>query len=127
MSNQVYGCDGHLHEITAEDLKKGNVLRSLESEPGAHHSFADAIVVDVYFKDHNGGRIASHEAERFAKKDLYVNVARPYAFVSGADTCCPSVLTGVEQFEIPASRLTGPDSRYRLVVQSTGLAANHTT
>lgn len=126
MADQIYKTDGHLHEATADDIRKGNVLRPVQSE-GTTYAFGDTVIVDVYFKDRHGHRLSSVDSEKVQYKTLYAKLARPYCFVSGAETCCPSVLTGVEQFEVEASRLHGPDSPYRLVVQSTGKAANYTT
>jgi len=37
--------------------------------------------------------------------DVYVRLARPYAYASCVGTTTPGVLTGVEEFEIPASKL----------------------
>lgn len=127
MGNQVYRTDGHLHEATADDVRKGNVFRPVQQSEGTTYAFGDSVVVDVFFNDRHGRRLSGHEADQASDKRLYAKLARPYCFVSGAETCCPSVLTGVEQFVVEASRLHGPDSPYRLVVQSTGLAANYTT
>ena len=127
MSNSVYQCDGNLHEVTSDDLRRGNVLRPIQSEPGAVYSFADSIIVDVFFRDPNGNQLSIVDHVKVLDKRLCVKLARPYAYVSGVDTTCPAVLTGVEHLELYASRLIGPDARYRLVVKSNGKASNHIT
>lgn len=106
--------DGRTRLVTWDDLvqPRGMVLRMVQSDPAALPSFSDHIVVD---------------AQPDERGDLQVTVARPYCFVSGAETTSPTVLTGVSQYKVAASRLVGPESLFRVVVQSRGDVARHLT
>ncbi len=122
-----FQCDGHIGEILECHIEKGTVLRSIESD-GGQSSFSDCVILDVFYRDGRGMRVPSNDSPyKYRDPVAYVKLARPYAFVSGAGTCCPSVLTGVEEVEISVEKLLLKSSRYRVVLQSTGLAAQHTT
>lgn len=108
--------DGRTRTVTWDDFMpekcRGTVLRMVQSDPSALPSFSDQLVVNTTTND---------------RGDLQVTLARPYAFVSGAGTTSPTVLTGVEQYVVPASRIVGPDSPFRVVLLSTGQVQSHTT
>ncbi len=101
--------DGHVRPATAADLGPGTILRmgnAFPTDSGGtwiSSSFSDCVVVKTRMDGH---------------KDLWVTLARPYAFVHGTGTTSPTVLTGVEQYEVLADRLIGGASQYRLVVMS---------
>jgi hypothetical protein len=71
----------------------GNVVRSSQDP------FSDCVVVKV---DREWNR---------------VTLARPYVYVSGANTACPTVLTGVENFEVSFENL---QRFYKKVVEPCG-------
>lgn len=110
--------DGHTRQITDADLVRGHVVRSVNHEftnaaydPQASYAFSDCVILDVI--SINGRKL--------------VKLARPYCHVANADTACPTVLTGVEQFEVSAEDLCREGQSYRLVVLSTGKPESHTT
>lgn len=110
--------DGRMFPVTEADLVRGAVLTMVESDGGTH-SFADHVIVDVYETDSLGRRVepgSKAPATRFRM----VRLARPYAYVSSADTVCPTVLQGFEDYTVLASNLTGPESHFRVRVRSTG-------
>lgn len=117
--------DGRLFPVTEADVVRGAVLRMVHRSDGSVAPFSDFVVVDAWDVDSHGLRL--HEAEAVFKKGRHVRLARPYAFVSGAETCAPTVLTGVEYLEVPLERLLSEDSLLSAVVQSTGLVATHLT
>lgn len=102
--------DGHTRQITKADLVKGRVIRDIRLDTNGEqvsHAFSDCVIVDVHGET--------------------VKLARPYCYVASADTCCPTVLTGVERFEISPKRLCAQTCSYKLVVMSTGEPAKFTT
>lgn len=122
----LFQYDGHTRRITDADLVRGHVLRWVmheTSETGSSVSstpvFSDCVIMDVFYR---GGQHPIQEKTG----DKYIKLARPYCYVSGADTACPSVLTGVEHFEVRAERLCRYGDQYKLVVQSTGEPAKYT-
>jgi len=102
--------DGRLFPVTKEDLLPGAVLRMVTPSDGSVSSFSDFVVVGWTSSLKNA-----------------VRLARPYAFVSGAGTTSPTVLTGVEYLEVTVERLLADNSQFSAVVQSTGLVAEHLT
>jgi hypothetical protein len=71
----------------------GNIVRSSQDP------FSDCVVVKV---DREWNR---------------VTLARPYVYVSGANTACPTVLTGVENFEVSFENL---QKHYTKIIQPSG-------
>ena len=67
----------------------GDVIRP----NGAHSAFADCLILGFSNKDKHG--------------DVYVKLARPYAYASSVGTVGPTVLQGVEVFEITVTKLRG--------------------
>ncbi len=112
--------DGRMLPVTPADLVRGNVLCHLDHEGGTS-AFSDCVVVDVYETNGTGDRITPLDAERGAKP-VYrmVRLARPYVYVSSAETACPTVLQGFEDYVVLADSLTDQDSRFRVRCQSTG-------
>lgn len=106
--------------MTAADIVKGNVVRMV-SEDGTASPFADSVIVDIYDVDSKGARKYDGKPSRFERM---VRLARPYIYVSGAGTCCPSVLTGFEDYAVPITAFTRAKSCFRIVVQSTGTPSN---
>lgn len=114
--------DGRMFPVAHGDLVKGNVLCSLDHEGGTS-AFSDCVIVDVFDADKSGRKITSLDVKNGAKAEyLMVRLARPYIYVSCADTACPGVLQGFEDYTVLADSLTDRDSRYRVRVQSTGKA-----
>ena len=68
-------------------FRAGEVLRGTNDE----HPFCHCIILGFSGPDKHG--------------DVYVKLARPYAYASCVGTTSPGVLTGVEEFAIPASKL----------------------
>ncbi len=121
--NRPYACDGHLVDVTPDGLRKGNVLRTVEADSGVP-AFSDQVIVDIFYQTASGTRLRDDEVYKYLKGVQMVKLARPYAYVSGADTCCPVVLTGVEHYEVEMNKLCAEGSRFKLVVNSTGEAAH---
>lgn len=111
--------DGRLFPVVPEDLVKGNVLTTVE-DGGHSHSFSDCVIVDVYDVDRSGKKVFSADAPKAVPEYRTVRLARPYAYVSSADTACPSVLQGFEEYTVFVADLVKKDSRYRVRCQSTG-------
>lgn len=83
--------DGKLRDIRfTSDVPAGAVVRM----KGDTSPFADCIVLGLV-PNNTGG---------FPSKSL--KLSRPYAFVSGADTLCPTVLLGSENLTVPFDVLT---------------------
>lgn len=106
--------DGRLFPVTEADLVRGAVLRMVNTSDGSVPSFSDFVVVEV-------------KTVKDGFSEPRVVLARPYAFVSCAETTAPTVLTGVERIEVQAGRILAEDSPFSAVVQSTGLVAEHLT
>ncbi len=114
--------DGRMFPVTYTDLVRGNVLCSLNHEGGTS-AFSDCVIVDVFDADKSGRKITNLDVKNGAKAEyLMVRLARPYIYVSNANTACPGVLQGFEDYTVLADALTDRDSRYRVRVQSTGKA-----
>lgn len=104
--------DGRVFPVTEVDLVRGAVLRM--AREGVWSTYSDCLVVDV-------------RTVKDGRSEPTVLLARPYAYVSCSETTSPGVLTGVEQFEVPVSRLLAEGSSFSAVVQSTGLVATYIT
>ena len=94
MSNDItYACTV-LHALDAKGNKvtyqSGDVIRRDNCEPEA---WTDCIILGF----------SSPRQEPFG--DVFVKLARPYAYASCIGTTGPGVLTGVETFAIEASKL----------------------
>lgn len=114
--------DGETRLVQEADLVPGTVVRILNavvpSSSGGRQvaaGFSDCLV------------LSGPESKAGDGGARYVRLARPYAFVSGADTASPTVLTGYEPLEVPVGRLTGPGSPFRTVLRSTGAPQTATT
>lgn len=112
--------DGHLDLIRVEDVKRGNVLRTVGKD-GSQSAFSDHVILDVYKVNKYG--VPLHEPILQEVTDTHVRLSRPYAYVSLIETACPTILTGVETYSVNLSTLLREDSRYRVVCQSTGQPA----
>jgi hypothetical protein len=104
MNNQ----DGLMKRIVASDLTPGTVLRMLHSlnEDGTWDMnravpFSDCVVLKVESNSHW----------------MVVKLARPYCYVSGASTGCPSILQGYEMFEVSLADMLDAETNFRTVVQ----------
>lgn len=114
--------DGYTRQIIKADLVDGNVIRSFETGSEGHpnqarlqSAFSDCLIMGV-----TGVNRADPKVLTTLEYDNgTVKLARPYAFFSQG-----TILQGCEVFYVPMARLLGPDSRYCLVIQSTGKAAN---
>jgi hypothetical protein len=117
--------DGWTRNVEDKDLVPGTVVRSVQwrqpTESGGRDvvdSFSDCVIVKVIWRDKKSNPVPAFKLDRIQDGwTKHVVLARPYAFVSSANTGCPSVLTGVEQYELPAEKLTGPCSAYRVVTR----------
>jgi len=69
--------------------RAGDVIRS---SAGGNDPWSQCIILGFSDPKQHGG-------------DVYVKLARPYAYASCVGTTVPGILTGVENFEIPASKL----------------------
>lgn len=114
--------DGRLFPVAPEDLVRGVVLCTLDHEDGTA-PFSDCVVVDIFDTDSSGRKTTALDVKNGAKA-VYrmVRLARPYIYVSSAETCCPSVLQGFEQYDVLYDAIIDRDSRFRVRVQSTGKA-----
>lgn len=114
--------DGHLADIKWDHLKPGHILRMgswwPKPSPGSYEigysiasrqwicsSFSDCVIV---------------KCESDSRGDLWVHLARPYAYVHLSDTIAASVLTGVEEYKVLARNLIGTNSQYRIVLLASG-------
>ena len=68
--------------------RAGDVLRNAA---GQNDPWSQCIILGFSSPDKHG--------------DVYVKLGRPYAYASCVGTTSPGVLTGVEEFAIPASKL----------------------
>ena len=68
-------------------FRAGEVLRGTNDE----YPFCHCIILGFTAIDEHG--------------DVYVKLGRPYAYATCVGTTSPGVLTGVEEFAIPASKL----------------------
>jgi hypothetical protein len=101
--------DGNTRRLTAEDIRCGHVLRRVDVEPSIRNdasrealpSFSDCIIVDMNTK-------------------MEVSLVRPYVRSEGADTTCRTWSAGFEQFQVSAFKLVDPESKWRIVLLSTG-------
>lgn len=111
--------DGHVRQITVDDVKPGVVLREVSRKAGYADGeivppFADAVVLKV-------------DPDPSGKPDATVVLARPYLYASNVGTTSPTALLGFEKFEVQLSRLVREDSIYMLVVGSRGQSFKYTT
>ena len=87
MSKTTFACT--LLKTDHGTFRAGDVIRS---SFGGEFPWCQCIILGFSDpKQHNG--------------DVYVKVARPYAYATCVGTSVPGVLTGVEHFELPASKL----------------------
>lgn len=99
MSNISYACTVlHTRDANGANItyQAGDVIRRDNCEP---HAWTDCIILGFSDPTRHG--------------DVFVKLARPYAYASCIGTTGPGVLTGVETFAIEASKL-----RYEQVVSS---------
>lgn len=108
----MHKCDGHVREISVDDLKPGAVLRMIEKEVG----FKDGEVV-APFMDFVVLKVENAQAR----------IARPYVFASGVGTTSPTALVGLNEMLVEVSRLVGPASQFRVVTQARGHGFEYTT
>lgn len=94
--------DGKTFPVTEEDVVPGSVLRMVNSA-GFSSAFDDFTVMAVHW-------VGFWE----------VMMARPYLYVSGAGTACPSALTGVETVKVDIRSLLKEDSLFRVVCTARG-------
>jgi hypothetical protein len=118
--------DGRLFPVKDEDVRKGACLRMVNPD-GSAPPFSDFLVVSRWPVDKHGTRLHPAELDTIPIKTTRVTIARPYAFVSGAETSCPTVLTGVETMVVDMESLTRPDSHFRVLVTARGAVHTHTT
>jgi hypothetical protein len=94
-----------------EDVRCGHILRLLYDEPASEGTsnqsrqatpiFSDCIIVDMNTK-------------------MEVSLVRPYMYAEGVDTSCRTWSAGFEQFKVNAFKLLAEDSRWHIVLNSTG-------
>jgi hypothetical protein len=84
-------CDGHVRNVDSSDLTPGTVVRMTQSEEGSLSPFSDCLILKV--------------SPVPGTNDSEVTLARPYSYVSGADTACPTILMGYETFKVTNFRL----------------------
>lgn len=99
--------DGHVRQITADDVQPGVVIREVSRQPG----YEDGAISPP-FPDH----------VILAVKDGVAYLARPYLYATLVGTTSPSALTGVSKTEVLVERLCREDSLFMLVVGSRGQA-----
>jgi len=99
-----YRLDGATRRPEAKDIKPGVILRMQREDDGIQFqaAFSDNVVLKV-------------EGEM-------VKLARPYTYMTLADTTSPSVLTGVERYEASVEAVC---AHYSLVLTSTGQAVQY--
>ncbi len=118
--------DGRLFPVTEEDVTKGACLRMVNKD-GSAPPFSDFLVLDVRSVDKFGVVVRPEELGAVPVRNRRVTLARPYALVSGAETSCPSVLTGVERVTVDMDRLVHADSHFRVLVTARGNVHTHAT
>lgn len=113
MANQRL--DGETRKLTVDDIKPGNVVRMTQSD-GSFPPFSDTVILGVSRRPHEdfGQALAGHDD---------IKLARPFLYATLTETCCPSALVGIEEYQTTVDSLLG---RFVLVTMSTGLAANFT-
>lgn len=90
--------DGKIRRINdASDLKPGSIVRP----QGDTSPYSDSVVVS--------SRTVDYQLETVT----YYTLARPYAYVTLANTLCAGVVTGVEQHTVPFKSL---QDRYVVVM-----------
>lgn len=99
--------DGHVRQITVDDVQPGVVVREVTRHPG----YEDGAISPPF---------PDHVVLGFDVKKGTVKLARPYLYASGTGTTAPTALTGVSTVEISVERLCAPDSLFMLVVGSRG-------
>lgn len=116
----MYKLDGHLAEVTWDHIKPGHILRmgSVVMEVRPRESITEFQWISPAFSDN----IIMHAAAD-DHGDLWVTLARPYAYVHLTGTTSPTVLTGVEEYKVLATTLVGHKSQFRVVLMSTGKPA----
>lgn len=107
--------DGRLFPVAPGDIVRGSVLTSVRDD-GSSFSFSDCVVADVYGVDRSGNRVRAGEPAAYRM----VRLARPYVYISGANTACPTVLQGFEDYNVFETDLTKPGSHYRVRVSASG-------
>jgi hypothetical protein len=115
---RVAKMDGKTFPVTEDDVVPGSVLRMV-NDAGFSTAFDDFTVMAAYWVGPGGRRLGP--ADELSVRVLReVLMARPYLYVSGAGTSCPSALTGVETVKVPLESLTSPDSLFRVVCTAHG-------
>jgi hypothetical protein len=109
--------DGRLFPVAPGDIVRGSVLTSVRDD-GTSFSFSDCVIADVYGVDRSGNRVRAGEPAAYRM----VRLARPYIYISGANTACPTVLQGFEDYDVFETDLTKPGSHYRVRVSASGTA-----
>ena len=113
--------DGRLFPVTEADLVRGNVLCTLHDD--RVHTFSDCVIVDVFDVNDLGHRC--YLGEKPAGR--LVRLARPYVYVSSAETSCPGVLQGFEDYTVYPEDLTKEGSRDRVRALTTGAVDRRAT
>ena len=105
----LYPPDGQTRPLTVDDIRPGHVIRMTQSD-GSFPPFSDTVILGIARPPHDdlGQGLAGHDE---------IKLARPFLYASGTETCCPSSLTGVEEYKATVDSLLG---RYVLVLTGSG-------